>query len=184
MDSDNLELKDGDLAPDFELVADDGSKASLSSFRGSKVVLYFYPKDMTSGCTKGALAFRDAMPSLEELGAVVLGVSRDRVESHRRFKEKYSLNFLLLSDPDLGVHKLYGVWREKRMYGRTFMGTERSTFIIGRGGRIRRIFRKVKVSGHVEQPDNASRRCNSSDEPLRPDRALEYRTGRIPPARH
>ena len=151
MDSDNSELKEGDLAPDFELVADDGSKASLSSFRGSKVVLYFYPKDMTSGCTKEALAFRDAMPSLEELGAVVLGVSRDGVESHRRFKEKYSLNFLLLSDPELGVHKLYGVWREKRMYGRTFIGTERSTFIIGRDGRIRRIFRKVKVSGHVEQ---------------------------------
>ena len=106
---------------------------------------------MTSGCTKEACSFRDAMPSFEELDAVVLGVSKDSVESHRRFKEKHLLNFPPLSDPDLHAYKLYGVWKEKKMYGRTFMGTERSTFIIGEDGRIRKIFRKVRASGHVEE---------------------------------
>jgi len=141
----------GDMAPDFELESDDGSKISLRSFRGRKVVLYFYPKDMTSGCTKEACAFRDAMPSFEGLGVAVLGVSRDGLESHRKFKEKHDLNFPLLSDPDAAVHKLYGVWRERKMYGRTSMGVERTTFIIGEDGRIEKIFPKVKVAGHVEQ---------------------------------
>ena len=143
-------VEEGDTAPDFELEADDGSVVRLSQFRGKKVILYFYPKDNTPGCTKEACDFRDSVSWFDDLGMVVLGVSKDSIESHRKFKDKHSLNFPLLSDANLEVHKKYGVWKEKRMYGRTFLGAERSTFLIGEDGRVEKVFRKVKVPGHVD----------------------------------
>lgn len=144
-------LEEGDMAPDFELEADDGSTVSLRQFRGKEVILYFYPKDGTSGCTKEACDFRDSASWFDEMDIVVLGVSKDSVESHRKFKAKHTLNFPLLSDPDLVAHKKYGVWKEKKMYGRSFMGTERTTFIIDEDGKVKRIFRRVRVPGHVEK---------------------------------
>jgi len=142
------ELKEGDAAPDFELPSSDGRPIRLSSKKGSQVVLYFYPEDDTPGCTREACSFRDSTPKFEGLDAVVLGLSKDSLESHRKFIDKYSLNFTLLSDKDLRVHKLYETWKLKSMYGREYWGTERSTFVIGKEGRIRKIFRKVKVDGH------------------------------------
>jgi len=114
-------------------------------------VLYFYPKDNTSGCTKEAVGFKEALPEIEKRNAVVLGVSKDSQESHRKFAEKYELPFILLSDPDLKVIQKYGVWVEKSMYGRKYMGVERSTFIIDEKGKIKKIFRKVKVKNHIEE---------------------------------
>jgi peroxiredoxin Q/BCP len=143
-------VEEGDIAPDFELESDDGSKVKLSQFRGKKVILYFYPKDNTPGCTKEACDFRDSISWFDDLGIVVLGVSKDSVKSHQNFKAKHSLNFPLLSDPDLVVHKNYGVWKEKKMYGKTFLGVERTTFLIGEDGKIEKVFRKVKVPGHIE----------------------------------
>jgi len=143
-------VEEGETAPDFELESDDGSMVKLSQFRGKKVILYFYPKDNTSGCTKEACDFRDSVSWFDDLGIAVLGVSKDSIGSHKKFKEKNSLNFPLLSDPDLDAHKKYGVWKEKKMYGKTFMGTERSTFLIGEDGKIEKIFRKVRVPGHVD----------------------------------
>jgi peroxiredoxin Q/BCP len=143
-------VEEGDIAPDFELESDDGSTVKLSQFSGKKVILYFYPKDNTPGCTKEACDFRDSISWFDDLGIVVLGVSKDSVKSHQNFKAKHSLNFPLLSDPDLVVHKDYGVWKEKKMYGKTFLGVERTTFLIGEDGRIEKVFRKVKVPGHIE----------------------------------
>jgi peroxiredoxin Q/BCP len=140
----------GSPAPDFTLPSDEGGDVSLSDLRGRKVVLYFYPKDDTPGCTIQACDFRDATPSFEGVDAVVLGVSADSVESHRRFREKYDLNFPLLADEDHRVAEAYGVWKEKSMYGRTFMGIERSTFLIGADGNVERAWRKVKPKGHAE----------------------------------
>ena len=137
------------MAPDFALPADDGSQVKLSSLRGRRVVLYFYPKDDTSGCTAQACSFRDSLPRLEERGAVVLGVSPDDLSSHRKFKEKYDLNFPLLADTDHAVAEAYGVWKEKSMYGRTYMGIERSTFIIDEEGRVEQAWRKVKPADHA-----------------------------------
>ena len=142
------ELKEGDAAPDFELPSSSGTTVRLSSKRGSQVVLYFYPQDDTPGCTREACAFRDSLPRFEGIGAEVLGVSKDSLESHRKFIDKYSLNFTLLSDEDLRVHRLYDTWKLKSMYGRDYWGTERSTFVIDQKGRIKKIFRKVKVDGH------------------------------------
>jgi thioredoxin-dependent peroxiredoxin len=142
------ELAEGDRAPDFELPSSKGEAVRLSSLKGRNVVLYFYPGDDTSGCTREACAFRDNLPKFERLDAVVLGVSKDSMDSHERFINKYSLNFTLLSDEGLEAHKLYDTWKQKNNYGRTYMGTERSTFVIGADGRIKRIFRKVKVDGH------------------------------------
>ena len=142
------ELAVGDLAPDFELPASSGKEVRLSSLKGKQVVLYFYPEDDTSGCTREACAFRDNLPKFEGLDAVVLGVSKDSLESHARFISKYSLNFTLLSDEKLLAHKKYDTWREKVNYGRKYMGTERSTFVIGSDGRLKKIFRRVKVDGH------------------------------------
>jgi thioredoxin-dependent peroxiredoxin len=151
----NKDLKEGDLAPDFELPSSDGKRVRLSSKRGSQVVLYFYPKDDTSGCTREACSFRDNIQKFDGLDAVILGISKDSIESHRRFIDKYSLNFTLLSDEELTAHKLYDTWKEKNNYGRTYWGTERSTFVLDKDGRIRKIFRKVKVEGHDQEVLNA-----------------------------
>ena len=140
----------GGMAPDFELPADDGSTVSLAGLRGRKVVLYFYPKDDTSGCTTQACGVRDELPRIEEGGAVVLGVSPDPVSSHRRFKEKYDLNFPLLADEDHAVAEAYGVWKEKSMYGRKYMGIERSTFLIDEEGRVADVWRRVKPKEHAD----------------------------------
>ncbi len=141
----------GKKAPQFTLPDSFGNKVSLKSFLGKKVVLYFYPKDNTSGCTKEALAFKEALPEIEKRNAVVIGVSKDSQESHQKFIAKYDLPFILLSDPELKVIQKYGVWVEKSMYGRKYMGVERSTFIIDEKGKIKKIFRKVKVAKHVEE---------------------------------
>ncbi len=144
------ELAVGDAAPDIPLLDDQGKTVRLADFRGKKVVLYFYPKDDTPGCTKEACAFRDGASELKKRGAVVLGVSVDPVESHQKFKAKFSLNFPLLSDVDKRVVEAYGVWKEKSMYGKTFWGIERTTFLIDEQGRIAKIFPKVKVDDHFE----------------------------------
>lgn len=144
-------LQAGGKAPDFELPDETGRVVSLGDFRGRKVVLYFYPKDNTPGCTIEACAFRDNLARLGEKGAVVLGLSADTVESHRRFKEKQGLNFPLLSDPERRALEAYGVWKEKSLYGRKFMGIERTTVLIDEQGRIEKVFPKVKVQGHVDE---------------------------------
>lgn len=141
----------GQKAPSFTLLNDEGKKVSLADFRGKKVVLYFYPKDDTPGCTKEACSFRDGIDEVQDGGAVVLGVSADSIESHKKFAQKFQLNFPLLSDVDKKVVQAYGVWKEKSLYGRTFMGIERTTFIIDEAGKIAQIFPKVKVDGHLEE---------------------------------
>ncbi len=142
-------LNIGDAAPDFSLPTGDGKTLSLKDLRGKKVVLYFYPKDNTSGCTKEACSFRDDIKKFERKDAVVIGVSADSVESHRKFAGKFDLPFSLLSDEKKAVISAYGVWKKKSLYGRTFLGVERTTFIIDESGRIAQIYRKVKVDGHV-----------------------------------
>lgn len=144
-------LNTGDHAPDFTLPADGGYDITLSDLRGQKVVLYFYPKDNTPGCTTQACAFRDVMPDFEKLGIVVIGISKDSVKKHDNFKTKHDLNFPLASDENGTVCEDYGVWKEKSMYGKTFMGIERTTFLIDEAGKIAQIWNKVKVSGHVEE---------------------------------
>lgn len=145
------ELKVGRKAPDFTLQSADRKKVSLKDFRGKKVVLYFYPKDMTTGCTAEACSFRDNIKAILRKGAEVVGVSVDDVDSHKQFAEKYTLPFLLLSDENKEVVKTYGVWKEKSLYGKKFMGIERTTFIIDEKGKIAHIFPKVKVEGHTEE---------------------------------
>lgn len=140
----------GEKAPEFTLQAEDGSEASLSDYRGRKIVLYFYPKDGTPGCTKEAEAFRDAIEEFGKEDIVIVGVSKDSIQSHRKFRERHDLPFTLLSDPEGKVLDLYGVWKEKSMYGRTFMGTERTTFLIDEEGIIKKAYRKVKVDGHAQ----------------------------------
>ncbi len=140
----------GESAPDFTLLSDDGKEVSLKDYLGKKVVLYFYPKDGTPGCTKEAKEFRDLAEEFSKENAVILGVSKDSVKSHQRFKEKHSLPFTLLSDPEGKVLDLYGVWKKKTMYGRTFMGTERTTFLIDEEGIVKKEYRKVKVKGHAQ----------------------------------
>lgn len=144
-------------APDFALPATDGSTVRLSDLRGKKVVLYFYPKDDTPGCTKEACSFRDNLGVLQSMGVVVLGISPDSVASHQRFAQKYGLSFPLLADEGAQVATLYGVWKEKQQYGRTYMGIERTTFLIDENGIVRRVFPKVKVDGHVEEVIEAIR---------------------------
>ena len=143
-------LKTGDLAPDFEATLESGEKVSLNQYKGRKVVLYFYPRDNTSGCTREACDFRDRISDIQARGSVVLGVSPDSVKSHQRFKEKFDLPFSLVSDESREVAQAYGVWREKKVYGKTSMGIVRSTFIIDEEGRIARVYDKVKVAGHVD----------------------------------
>lgn len=138
-------LKIGDKAPDFTLENQDGREISLKDYRGQKVVLYFYPKDSTPGCTKQACGFRDVNKEIEGLGVKVFGVSKDSVSSHQRFREKQSLNFDLLADPEKKLHEAYGVLGEKNMYGKMRISTSRDTFIIDEDGNIEEIFRKVKA---------------------------------------
>ena len=143
--------QEGKKAPDFKLKNQNGETISLSDYKGKNVVLYFYPKDNTSGCTAEACAFRDDFPKFEKIDAVILGVSPDSVESHKKFEQKYNLNFNMLSDEKKEVVQKYGVWKEKNMYGRKYMGVERTTYIIDTEGKIKKIFRKVKVNGHNKE---------------------------------
>jgi peroxiredoxin Q/BCP len=143
-------LEEGNAAPDFSLVADDGRTVRLADLRGAPVVLYFYPKDDTSGCTTQACGIRDAWGEFARAGATVLGVSPDGEASHKKFKAKYELPFTLLADPDHATAESYGVWVEKSMYGRKYMGVERSTFVIDGDGTLRKIMRKVKPATHAD----------------------------------
>jgi len=149
--------EEGDQLPKFSLPADDGTVVTADSLRGKNTVLYFYPKDDTSGCTKEACDFRDAFPRFGKTNAQVIGVSPDSVESHRKFKQKYQLPFKLLADEGHKLADAFGVWKEKSMYGRTYMGVERTTVLIDRNGRVARIFPKVRVPGHVEEVEAALR---------------------------
>ena len=144
-------LKEGDKAPDFTLPADDGKDFKLSKNRGKKIVLYFYPKDNTSGWIKEAEGFGSKFTTLKKKNAIVVGISRDSIKSHLKFREKQGIKFALLSDEDEKVWKLYDVLKEKNMYGKKVIGIERSTFVIDAKGKIIKIFRKVKVDGHVEE---------------------------------
>ena len=146
-----MSLKPGDKAPEFSLPADDGTIVTLGGLRGKKVVLYFYPKDDTSGCTKEACEFRDSWKDVKKSGAVVLGVSPDPVASHQKFKQKYQLPFPLLADIDHRVAGAYGAWGEKSMYGRKYQGILRTTFLIDPEGRVSRVFEKVQPAGHASE---------------------------------
>jgi len=150
-------INEGDQAPQFSLPADDGTVVTRDSLRGRNTILYFYPKDDTSGCTKEACDFRDAFPRFGKIDAEVIGVSPDSIESHRKFKKKYQLPFRLLADEGHKLADAFGVWKEKSMYGRTYWGIERTTAIIDRSGRVARIFPKVRVPGHVEEVEAALR---------------------------
>jgi len=143
-------LKVGDPAPDFSLPSGTGETIALKSLRGKQVVIYFYPKDDTPGCTKEACGFRDDIRRIEKANTVVLGVSNDDLTSHQKFSKKYDLPFTLLSDENKAVSKAYGVYKQKSMYGKTYWGIERSTFVIDEMGKLKAVFPKVKVEGHVE----------------------------------
>ena len=144
-------IEEGKKAPGFKLKNQVGKTISLSEYKGKNVVLYFYPKDNTSGCTKEACNFRDEFPKFKNIDAVILGVSPDSVSSHKKFAEKYDLPFDLLSDEGKNVLETYGVWKEKSMYGRKYMGVERTTVVIDENGKIKKIFPKVKVDGHNKE---------------------------------
>jgi peroxiredoxin Q/BCP len=150
-------VKIGDKVPDLTTLDDSGRSVSLADFKGKSVVLYFYPKDDTTGCTKEACDFRDAFPRFGEIDAEVIGISPDSVESHVKFKKKYSLPFRLLADEGHKLADRFGVWKEKSMYGRKFMGVERTTVLVDPDGRVARIFPKVRVPGHVQEIENALR---------------------------
>lgn len=141
-------VEEGKKAPAFKLKNQDGKTISLNDYKGQKVILYFYPKDDTPGCTKEACSFRDNLPGFGKINAVVLGVSPDSVSSHKKFAEKFHLPFDLLADEDKEIVEKYGVWKEKNMYGKKYMGVERTTFVIDEDGKIKKIFNKVKVDGH------------------------------------
>ena len=153
----NQNLEPGASAPDFDLPTDGGGRISSSGLKGNKVVLYFYPKDDTSGCTAEAIAFNGLRDKFKAAGAVLLGVSPDSAKSHDKFKKKYELQFPLAADETKSALEAYGVWQEKSMYGRKYMGVERTTFLIGADRRIARIWRKVKVPGHAEEVLAAAR---------------------------
>jgi len=148
-------IKEGDKVPRFSLPADDGTTVTQESLRGRNTILYFYPKDDTPGCTTEACDFRDAFPRFGKGDADVIGVSPDNVESHRKFKKKFDLPFKLLADEQHELADAFGVWKEKTLYGRKYMGIERTTVVIDREGRVARIFPKVRVPGHVEAVENA-----------------------------
>ena len=145
-----MTLEVGDKAPDFDMPTDGGGRVTLGDLQGKRVVLYFYPRDDTPGCTTEACAFRDAMPDFDKLDAVIIGVSKDTVAKHDKFKAKYDLPFTLASDEDGSVCEAYGVWQLKKFMGRESMGIVRSTFLIGPDGRIQEIWRKVKVKEHAD----------------------------------
>lgn len=144
-------LKIGQKAPDFLLASSDGKTLSQKDFVGKKIVLYFYPKDNTSGCTKEACSFESNLKAIKKKGAVVIGVSADSIDSHAKFAKKYGLSFPLLSDEKKEIIKSYGVWKEKSMYGKKYFGIERTTVVIDENGIVRQIFNKVKVNGHTEE---------------------------------
>ena len=144
-------LQAGDAAPDFKLPRDGEGFLTLADFKGKKLVLYFYPKDDTSGCTAEAIAFNGLARDFASAGTAIVGASPDPVKKHDRFRQKYELSFPLLADESKQMLEAYGVWVEKSMYGRKYMGVERTTFLIGRDGRIARIWRKVKVNGHAAE---------------------------------
>lgn len=146
-----MSLLEGQTAPNFTMLNDKGESLSLSDLKGSNIVLYFYPRDDTPGCTKEANGFRDLQTEFARKNTIIIGVSKDSVASHQKFKTKYDLNFTLASDEDSTTCEDYGVWKEKSMYGKKFMGIERSTFLIDSEGEITKIWRKVKVPGHVEE---------------------------------
>ena len=145
-----MNLKPGDKAPTFKMATDGGGNTSLADLKGAPFVLYFYPKDDTTACTKEAQGFSENLKKFERLGVNLVGVSKDSVASHDRFKTKYKLKHTLASDPEIETAEAYGVWGEKTLYGRTYMGMERATFLIDAKGVIREIWRKVRVPGHVE----------------------------------
>lgn len=145
------QVEEGDRAPDFTLPADDGTQVRLADLSGQAVVLYFYPRDNTPGCTRQASDFRDAQAEFEAAGAVVLGISPDGVGSHARFRERHDLNFRLLADPDHSVARLYGAWREKSAFGVKKMGLQRSTWLVAPDGRVAKVWPKVKVDGHAQE---------------------------------
>lgn len=152
-----MTIEAGANAPDFTLPTDGGSSVTLSALKGRTVILYFYPKDDTSGCTAEACAFQEALPDFSGAGAVIIGVSKDSPSRHDKFKAKYSLGFTLASDEEGQVCEAYGVWAEKSMYGRKYFGIERSTFLIDGQGRIARVWRKVNVTGHAAEVLAAAR---------------------------
>jgi peroxiredoxin Q/BCP len=151
-----MSVVEGDVAPDFTVAATGGRTVSLAAMKGRPFVLYFYPKADTPGCTKEACAFQEALPQLEHIGLEVIGVSKDAIKPIEKFAEKYSLSFPLASDTD-GVAEAYGSWGEKSMYGRTYMGIDRSTFLIDKAGKIARVWRKVKVPGHAAEVMEAAK---------------------------
>lgn len=144
-------LKAGDAAPDFSLLDDEGKTRTLREFRGKRVVLFFYPKADTPGCTTEACEFRDALPRFGKLDAVIIGASPDSVEKQAKFKEKFGFPYSLLADSDHSLAEAFGVWKEKSMYGRTYMGVERTTFLIDEKGKISHVFQKVKPAGHAAE---------------------------------
>jgi thioredoxin-dependent peroxiredoxin len=146
-----MALQAGDPAPDTELQDDQGNPVHLSDFKGKEVVLYFYPKADTPGCTTEACEFRDSLKQFTKRGVVVIGVSPDRPTAQAKFKAKYELTFPLLADTDHALAEAYGVWKEKSMYGRKYMGIERTTFLIGKDGKVKRVFEKVKSAGHAQE---------------------------------
>jgi thioredoxin-dependent peroxiredoxin len=146
-----MSVEEGKKAPDFSATTDGGKTLKLSDLRGKAVILYFYPKDDTPGCTKEACGFRDSLPNFGKAKATVIGVSKDSVAKHDKFKAKYDLNFPLVSDEDGKICEKYGTWIEKSLYGRKYMGIDRATFLIDGTGTVRKIWRKVKVPGHVEE---------------------------------
>ena len=152
-----MSLAAGSKAPDFTMPTDGGGSISLAALKGKTVILYFYPKDDTTGCTAEACGFRDAEADFSGASATVIGVSKDSVASHDKFKKKHELQFPLAADETKSALEAYGVWQEKSMYGRKYMGVERTTFLIGADGRIARIWRKVKVPGHAEAVLEAAR---------------------------
>jgi peroxiredoxin Q/BCP len=150
-------VNEGDRSPEFSLQADDDTVVTRDSLKGKKAILFFYPKDDTSGCTKEACAFRDAFPEFGKIDATVLGISPDDIDSHRKFKKKYELPYKLLVDENHRLADAFGVWKEKSLYGRKYMGIERTTVILDKNGRVARIFPRVKVPGHVEEVQRAVR---------------------------
>ncbi len=146
-----MSVSEGDACPEFSMPSDGGGTISLADLKGKPAVIYFYPKDDTPGCTKEACGFRDMLPDFSGVGAAIIGVSKDKVAKHDKFKAKYELTFTLGSDEDGAVCEAFGTWVEKSMYGRKYMGIERATFLVDADGKIAKVWRKVKVKGHVEE---------------------------------